>query len=92
MIHKVKLLLDHCSSGFSFTSSHAANHIGIAMFMAITLKPYLKNYRYLFFLWAGIIAYAQIYVGVHYPLDIIVGAFIGVIVGWVCAKFYLKYT
>jgi undecaprenyl-diphosphatase len=92
MIHKVKLLLDHCSSGFSFTSSHAANHVGIAMFMAITLKPYLKNYRYLFFLWAGIIAYAQIYVGVHYPLDIIVGAFIGVIVGWVCAKFYLKYT
>jgi undecaprenyl-diphosphatase len=92
MINKVKLLLDHCSSGFSFTSSHAANHMGLAMFIAMTMQPYFKKYRYLFFIWAGIIAYAQVYVGVHYPLDILAGAVIGILVGWVISKFYLKYV
>lgn len=92
MMNKVKLLLDHCSSGFSFTSSHAANHVGFAMFIAMTMQPYFKKYRYLFFIWAGIIAYAQVYVGVHYPLDILAGAIIGILVGWVVSKFYLKYA
>jgi len=56
------------------------------------MQPYFKKYRYLFFIWAGIIAYAQVYVGVHYPLDILVGAIIGILVGWVISKFYLKYA
>ena len=86
--NQTRLLLEHCSGGFSFTSSHAANHFGIAVFMVLTLQPLLKNYRFLFLIWAAIIAYAQVYVGVHYPLDILCGAIIGILVGFYNGKLF----
>jgi undecaprenyl-diphosphatase len=91
MIGKSRLLLDHCSGGFSFTSSHAANHFGLAMFMFISLQPLFKKYNWLLFIWAALIAYAQVYVGVHYPLDVIAGAIIGIIVGAINGLVYKKY-
>lgn len=91
IMYQSRLLLDHCSGGFSFTSSHAANHFGIAIFIVITLQPILKNYRFLFLIWAALIAYAQVYVGVHYPMDILFGSMIGVIIGYVNGKIFLKF-
>jgi undecaprenyl-diphosphatase len=91
LMYQSRLLLDHCSGGFSFTSSHAANHFGIAVFLVVTLQPLLKNYRYLFLGWAALIAYAQVYVGVHFPLDIIAGALIGIIVGYFNGKLFHKW-
>jgi undecaprenyl-diphosphatase len=91
IMYQSRLLLDHCSGGFSFTSSHAANHFGIAIFIVITLQPILKNYRFLFLIWAALIAYAQVYVGVHYPMDILFGSLIGVIVGYFNGKIFLKF-
>lgn len=91
IMEKSRLLLEHCSGGFSFTSSHAANHFGLAMFVFMTLQPLFKNYTFLFFVWAAIIGYAQIYVGVHYPLDVIVGTCIGLVVGYGNAKLYRKW-
>ncbi len=89
---KTRLLLDHCSGGFSFTSSHAANHFGLAMFIFMTWGMKQKRYTKYFFLWAGLIAYAQMYVGVHYPLDILGGSMIGLISGYFIAKLYLKWA
>lgn len=91
ILDKVKLVVDHCLTSFSFTSSHAANHFGIATFIFFSLKPLFNNYRYLFLVWAGIIAYAQVYVGVHYPLDVLAGAIIGIIFGWIAALLYNKW-
>ena len=91
LMYQSRLLLDHCSGGFSFTSSHAANHFGVAMFIVMTLQPLLKNYRYVFLLWAATIAYAQVYVGVHFPLDIIAGSFIGILVGYFNGKLFHKW-
>ena len=91
MMPHVRLLLDHCSGGFSFTSSHAANHFGLAVFVVLTTQPLFKNYRFLFLLWAAVISYAQIYVGVHFPIDILVGAIIGSIVGYFNGKLFLKW-
>jgi undecaprenyl-diphosphatase len=92
IMHQSRLLIDHCLTSFSFTSSHAANHFGFAIFMYITLRPLFKNFSYLFFLWAGIISYAQVYIGVHYPIDVIMGAAIGVIVGYAAAKLFGKWV
>ena len=92
LIGKTRLLLDHCSGGFSFTSSHAANHFGIAIFIFMTWGITQQRYTKFFFVWAGIIAFAQIYVGVHYPLDIIGGTIIGLISGFAMAKAYLKWA
>ena len=91
VLDKVKLVVDHCLTSFSFTSSHAANHFGIATFIFFTLQPLLNNYRYLFFVWAGIISYAQVYVGVHYPIDVFAGAFIGIFIGWALSLLYNKW-
>jgi undecaprenyl-diphosphatase len=92
LIGKTRLLLEHCSGGFSFTSSHAANHFGIAMFIFMTWGITQKKYTRFFFVWAGVISFAQIYVGVHYPLDIFGGAIIGLVLGFAMAKAYLKWT
>jgi undecaprenyl-diphosphatase len=91
IMHQSRLLLDHCSGGFSFTSSHAANHFGIAVFIMMTLQPLLKNYRFIFLVWAAMIAYAQVYVGVHFPMDIFFGALIGIFVGYFNGKLFLKW-
>lgn len=82
---QVRLLLDHCSGGHSFTSSHATNHFGVATFLFVTLGRYFGNWKYLLFIWAALICYAQVYVGVHYPLDVVFGALLGFLIGhFVC--------
>lgn len=87
---QVRLLLKACSGSFSFTSSHAANHFAMASFASITLYPTFNRYIYLTYLWAFFIAYAQIYVGVHYPLDVLGGALIGVMAGVLTASVFNK--
>lgn len=72
----------------SFTSSHAANHFGIAMYIFLTLKNKIGKVAWVFFLWAAAICYAQMYVGVHYPLDLICGAIAGSIVGYSTATIF----
>ncbi len=81
MIEHVRLLLKQCSGSSSFVSNHAANHFGIATFAFLTFRGILKGWMYLGFAWAFFIAYAQVYVGVHYPLDVVGGAMLGIIVG-----------
>jgi membrane-associated phospholipid phosphatase len=72
----------------SFTSSHAANHFGIAFFIMLTCAPYFGKWRFLFLLWASLVCYTQMYVGVHYFTDILGGAAIGLIVGLLASKVY----
>ena len=70
-----------CGSGYSFTSSHASNHFALSTLLFLLLGKTFR-WRYILFIWATLIAYAQVYVGVHYPLDVLAGAVIGLIVGW----------
>jgi undecaprenyl-diphosphatase len=87
-INYVRLLMNRCPSSGSFTSSHATNHFGAAVFLSITLKEYFKNWRYLFFLWAATICYGQVYVGIHYPTDVLGGALLGSLIGYASANFF----
>ena len=80
-----------CGSGYSFTSSHAANHAGIAVFLFLAIGHLLKNWRYLLLLWAVSIGFAQIYVGVHYPLDILGGFLVGSLAGFLAYLLSLKW-
>ena len=84
---QVRLLLDHCSGGYSFTSSHACNHFGFTLFIFITLSSYLKKWKYLFLVWAATISYAQVYVGVHYPIDVFIGGILGATIGYFTGKY-----
>src|SRR3569832_1058985 len=61
---QVRLLLDHCGVGYSFTSNHAANHFGMAAFFVVTLRHYFKKWAWAALIWAAAVSYAQVYVGV----------------------------
>lgn len=86
----IRLLLNYCSESRSFVSSHATNHFGIAFFIYFTLKPYIKKWGYLFFFWAATISYGQVYIGVHYPIDVICGALLGSTIGYFVSLYFNK--
>ena len=84
----VRVLVLYCPGSGSFTSSHAVNHFGMAAFTIYTLGHYLQGYKWMFWFWAASICFAQVYVGVHYPLDVIGGAFLGILIGGMAANFF----
>jgi membrane-associated phospholipid phosphatase len=88
--HFTRLLVP-CGSGYSFPSSHAANHFGLAMFLWMTLHPIFGKWVSVAFVWAFIISYAQIYVGLHYPVDVFCGALFGLASGWITGKLFTRH-
>ena len=67
-----------CGPGKSFPSSHACNHFGIAVFIiALFWEKHRKWLLPVGVFWAGLVSYAQVYVGVHFPIDVTVGAMLG---------------
>ncbi len=71
-LDNIHLLIKKTSS-FSFPSSHAVNFFAVATFFGY----YYRKYVWLFLIIAAAVAYSRVYVGVHYPLDVVAGAFIG---------------
>ena len=72
-------LLVGCGGGKSFPSSHAANNFAAAYVITYFFR---KNY-FLFFSIASIVAISRVYVGVHYPIDIFVGALVGILIAYI---------
>jgi membrane-associated phospholipid phosphatase len=87
LIPEANLLINRCPISSSFTSSHAVNHFAVAMFLFQTMRFSVKK-AWLFFLWAFIIIYAQVYVGVHYPLDVVFGGLLGCSIGYLTSTLY----
>ena len=86
----IRFIINYCPRSSGFTSSHATTHFAQAMFFYLTLRHLSKWMRWVF-LWAFLISYAQIYVGVHYPSDVFCGAIIGCIIGWLISKLFSKH-
>lgn len=80
-----------CGSGYSFTSSHAANHFAVATFIVMTLGQSFQKIKPWCWIWAGLVGFSQVYVGLHFPLDIIGGALLGIILGKIWALLFNKY-
>jgi membrane-associated phospholipid phosphatase len=90
LMTKIKFLIGYKPQSSSFTSSHATNHFAMAAFFFFTLKRYIGNITWLFMLWAAIICFAQVYVGVHFPLDVLCGGIIGYLFGYLSATSFNK--
>ncbi len=82
-----------CGQGFSFISAHATNHFAIAVFFSML---FYREHKWVFgvaLIWAAFIAFSQVYVGVHYPFDVLCGALLGSILGYIAGKLiYTKLT
>ena len=79
-----------CGSGFSFVSSHAANHFAVAVFLGIIFKNKINWLLGILLIWAATISFAQVYVAYHYPTDIFGGAIVGIISG-LFVSYFLNY-
>jgi undecaprenyl-diphosphatase len=67
---------ERCGGLYGFASSHAANTFGMATFLNLKMRKRVPYFGWLF-LYAALVSYTRIYLGVHYPLDLLVGALIG---------------
>lgn len=90
LIHLVRNLSGEIYTGgrYGFASGHAANTFGTATFFFLLLRPKHKWIVWLY-AWAVLMTYTRIYMGVHYPGDILVGGLIGVAAGWMGFRFCL---
>lgn len=87
---QIRFFINYCPRSSSFTSSHAVSHFAQAMFFFLTLRGVIGKLAGFFFVWAFIIAYTQVYVGVHYPFDVFCGALLGCGIGWFTSRLYHK--
>jgi undecaprenyl-diphosphatase len=71
-------LLDGKGGMYGFVSSHAANVFGLATITSLVFRKY--TYSVFIFIWAFIVSYSRIYVGRHYPSDVLFGALLGIII------------
>ncbi|MBC8147585.1 MAG: phosphatase PAP2 family protein [Bacteroidetes bacterium] len=79
--HLVHLVKGHCGGQYSFVSSHATNSFGIATLLSLLLRKRIKFILPLLLVWAILIAFSRIYLGVHFPLDVVGGGILGITIG-----------
>jgi membrane-associated phospholipid phosphatase len=84
--------LIHCGGQYGFISSHATNHFALAVLFTWFFQQHFKQsvFRWVFYLWAALICYAQVYVAKHYPADVLVGAVCGMLIGQGVLLLYQK--
>jgi undecaprenyl-diphosphatase len=96
-ISNLVYVLRGCGGRYSFASSHASTAFALAMSMWLHVRHLYKSVVYLF-IWASAVSYSRVYVGVHYPADLVVGALVGILSAWICYTIFkfillrLKYT
>ena len=88
LMYQIDIVNGYRGGRYGFISSHAANTFGVAIFLSLVIRNGLLGV--ILFVWAGLNAYSRIYLGVHYPGDILFGTLVGLCVG-VCIYFLYRY-
>lgn len=77
--HLIRLVKERCGGMYAYFSAHAANAMAIAVFFGLLLKKKIPYLFLILVLWALLVGYSRIYIGVHFPLDVVTGMFFGLI-------------
>ena len=92
IIDSLRLVKENCGGKYGFFSAHASNSFSLAIFFGLLFINRIRYIIMITIVYASLISYSRIYLGVHYPIDIIFGSFFGIFVGFVMYSFvYLKF-
>jgi undecaprenyl-diphosphatase len=83
----IHLVDGKCGGLYGFVSSHATNSFNVALLSLLFIRKRL--YTVAIILWAIVVGYSRIYLGVHYPGDVICGSILGALIGWGIYKLYI---
>ncbi len=78
----MRLVKPSCGGKFGYFSAHAANSFTVATFFGLLFRQHFKALPMILLIWALLVAYSRIYIGVHFPLDVITGICVGLLLGW----------
>lgn len=78
-----------CGGLYSMPSNHAANHFALATFWYFSIRAINGRKWPWLWAWAALICYAQVYVGKHYPGDVLIGAILGALTGWGISRLFV---
>jgi undecaprenyl-diphosphatase len=84
LVHLVK---GECGGMYSFVSSHASNSFNVALISLLFIKK--RWFSISIIIWALVVGYSRIYLGVHYPGDVICGSILGALIGWSIYSLYV---
>ncbi len=83
IIEKMRLVRSGCGGQYGFFSGHASNTMAAAIFIGLMLQNKFNYLVYILVIWAFLMAYSRVYIGVHYPLDIVLGMIFGALMGYI---------
>lgn len=88
----IRLVKDNCGGKYGFFSAHASNSFSLAIFFGLLFRNRIRYIILITLVYASFISYSRIYLGVHFPIDIIFGSLFGLFIGFSIYKFvYLKF-
>ena len=88
----LRLVKENCGGKYGFFSAHASNSFSLAIFFGLLFKNRIRYMIIITIVYASLISYSRIYLGVHFPIDIIVGSSFGIFVGFIIYSFvFLKF-
>lgn len=86
----MRLVKEGCGGKFSYFSAHASTGMALAVYLGLLYRNLLPKLKYILIVLAILVGYSRIYIGVHFPLDVLTGFVVGIILGILFYKAYKK--